>query len=202
MRLAAKLADVPIIIFTAHGFVLNEPMGFLKRLLFHAVERIGGMLSELIVAVSEADRQLAIDYRIISPDKIVAIHNGLNVPCSNGIRKTKAELGLSESHFIIGTVANFYPTKGLPFFIRAIPHVRDVFPKTSFVIVGDGQQKSGLERLTAELGLNACVLLLGQRDDVPQILPLFDVFVLPSVKEGLPYALLEAMAAARRRRIK
>ncbi len=94
-------------------------------------------------------------------------------------------------------MANFYPTKGLSFFIRAVPYVQSVFPESSFVIVGDGQLRPELERLTAELGLNRWVLFLGQRDDVPQILPLFDVFVLPSVKEGLPFALLEALGAAR-----
>jgi glycosyltransferase involved in cell wall biosynthesis len=196
-RLAAKLAGVPVIIFTAHGFVLNEPLGLLKRLLFYAVERIGGMLSDLIIAVSEADRQLAINFKIINPNRIITIHNGLDISYSTIEQKSKAVLGLQDDHRIIGTVANFYPTKGLPFFIQAIPYVRDVFPETNFVIVGDGRQRSELERLTTELGLDSCLFFLGQRDDVSQILPLFDVFVLPSVKEGLPYALLEAMAAAR-----
>ena len=196
-RLAAKLAGVPVIIFTAHGFVLNEPRGPLKRLIFYVAERIGGMLSDLIIAVSEADRQLAIGCKIISPDRIVTIRNGLDVIHSIIEQRSKAEIGLPDGYQIVGTVANFYPTKGLPFFIRAIPYVRDEFPEACFVIVGDGQQRPELERLTAELDLNSCVLFLGQRDDVPQILPLFDVFVLPSVKEGLPYALLEAMAAAK-----
>ena len=200
-RLAAKLIGVPVIIFTAHGFFLYEPFWTrTTRLFYILVERLGGIFSDVVIAVSEADKQKMIQYEVIQPNKLVVIHNGLKI---NTFAKDftsvikKNNLGLSNNSKIIGTVANFYPIKGLQFFIKAAEQVKRTFPEGEFVIAGDGQQRPELERLTAELGLDSCVLFLGQRDDVPQILPLFDVFVLPSVKEGLPYALLEAMAAAK-----
>jgi glycosyltransferase involved in cell wall biosynthesis/O-antigen ligase len=201
-RLAASLADVPIIVFTAHGFVLNEPMGILGRSLFTVIERVGGMLSGNIIAVSEADRCTAIQHGVISPDRIVTIHNGLDIeslssPNPSAIAQKRVELGLFDSHQVIGVVANFYATKGLPYFLQAAAHVREAFPEARFTLVGDGERRCDLEALASELNLDSSVLFLGQRNDVPELLPLFDVFVLPSVKEGLPFALLEAMAAAR-----
>jgi len=201
-RLVAKCAGVPVIVFTAHGFVLNEPMGILGRSLFTVIERIGGMLSDAIIAVSETDRLTAIQHRVISPDRIVTIRNGLDIesldsPHSSAIAQKRVELGLLDSHRVIGVVANFYVTKGLPYFLRATAHVKEAFPEAKFALVGDGERRRELEALTNELNLNSSVLFLGQRNDVPELLPLFDVFVLPSVKEGLPFALLEAMAAAR-----
>jgi len=201
-RLAAKCAGVPVIVFTAHGFVLNEPMGILSQFLFTVIERIGGMLSDAIIAVSEADRWTAIQHGVTSPDRIVTIHNGLDIeslgsPNSSAIAQKQMELGLPDSHRVIGAVANFYVTKGLPYFLQAAAHVREVFPEAKFALVGDGERRRELVALTNELNLDSSVLFLGQRNDVPELLPLFDVFVLSSVKEGLPFALLEAMAAAR-----
>ena len=194
-RLAAKLAGVPVIIFTAHGFFLYEPFWTKSMRFFYTlIERLGGICSDIVIAVSEADKLKMVKHKIVRPDKLVVVHNGLQV---NPVDEVPTDLGLFDGDRIVGTVANFYPIKGLQFFIRAAERVKDVFPGTKFVVVGDGLLRPELERLTAELGLDSCVLFLGQRDDVPQILPLFDVFVLPSVKEGLPYALLEAMAAAK-----
>lgn len=201
-RLAAKLTGVPVILLTAQGFVLNEPMNILGKALFIIVERVGGVVSDAIIAVSEVDRLTGIKYGVISSAKIVTIHNGLDAqpfesPSPSTIANKREEVGLSSSRKVIGIVANFYVTKGLRYFIQAAARVREVFPEARFVIVGDGERRRELEVLTAQLSLNSSVLFLGQRNDVPELLPLFDVFVLSSVKEGFPFALLEAMAAAR-----
>jgi glycosyltransferase involved in cell wall biosynthesis len=201
-RLAAKLAGVPVIVFTAHGFVLNEPMGILGRSLFTVIERIAGMLSDAIIAVSETDRLTAIQHGVVGPGRIVTICNGLDIeslgsPSPSAIAQKRAELGLPDSHQAIGVVANFYVTKGLPYFLAAAARVKAAFPEAKFALVGDGERRRELEALANELNLDSSILFLGQRNDVPELLPLFDVFVLPSVKEGLPFALLEAMAAAR-----
>jgi len=201
-RLAAKVAGVAVIIFTAHGFFLYEPFWTKTTRLFYTfVERLGGILSDVVIAVSEADRQKIIRYKVVQPNRIVIIHNGLEIDALNKAFDTtiinQNNIELSDNDTIIGMVANFYPIKGLQFFIEAAEQVKHIFPEVKFIIVGDGEQRPELEKLRSALGLNSYVLFLGQRDDVPKILPLFDVFVLPSVKEGLPYALLEAMAAAR-----
>jgi len=202
-RLAAKLAGVPIVLFTTHGFVLNEPMGWLRKLVFSIAERIAGYFTDIIIAVTEADRQTVIKYNIVQPHRIITIHNGLDTDAfKNSIMyklgQKREELGLpSDRKIIVGIVANFYPTKGLQYFIKAAKLVKKAFPETLFVIIGDGQQREELKELVDKLGLTASILFKGQRDDVAEILPLFDVFVLSSVKEGLPFALLESMAAAR-----
>jgi glycosyltransferase involved in cell wall biosynthesis len=194
-RLASRLAGVPVVIFTAHGFVLNEPLGFLKKSIFHAIEHIGGILSDLIITVSEKDRQLAISCGIMKPGKVVRIHNGLDLAWRIVNQKSKTDFGFNDNDILVGTVANFYPTKGLPFLIKAVPEIQKVFPQTRVVLVGDGKLKPELERLASKLGVSDSIIFTGQREDVSEILSVLDIFVLPSVKEGLPYALLEAMAA-------
>jgi glycosyltransferase involved in cell wall biosynthesis len=199
-RLAAKLAGVPVVLFTAHGFFLYEPFwGRAKRLLYAVLERAGGRLCDLVIAVSEADRQRMIEYEILPAEKLVVVHNGLDADaCTMEGSAARTDRSLLPFHGkIVGTVAHFYPIKGLQFVIRAAALVGQGYPETGFVIVGDGEQRLELEHLVKRLGLDSHVAFLGQRDDVSEILPLFDVFVLPSVKEGLPFALLEAMAAAR-----
>lgn len=196
-RVAAKIAGVPIIVFTAHGFVLNERLSLIWRLLFAGVEFSAGRISDVIITVSEKDRETGLKYRIAPPEKIITIYNGIDV---GDLGRTwnennkREQLGLKDSGILVGTVANLYRTKGLPYLLYAARIVADEYPDIHFIIIGDGNERAELLELSRKLKLDQTVLLLGQRNDVPEILPLLDIFVLPSIKEGLPFALLEAMA--------
>ena len=94
----------------------------------------------------------------------------------------------------VGTIANFYPTKGLEYLIGAADCF-DANDDLVFFIIGDGELRPELEKMIREKGLEKKVFLLGQIPDAYRFLPAFDVFVLPSVKEGFPWALIEAMSA-------
>lgn len=201
-RLAARLAGVPVIIFTAHGFILNEPMGLAEWLLFWAIEFIGVNAGDAIITVSEFDRRTAVQYLIL-PSSLLRIWNGIeidsfqNTPALLSIKDPKSDLGISPDDRTVGTVANFYENKGLRYFLQAAARVRRVFPKTSFIIIGDGQARPALEDLSAQLDLKNSIHFLGRQKDVLQWMPFFDVFVLSSLKEGMPFSLLEAMSTAR-----
>ena len=198
-RLAARLAGVPIVLFTAHGFFLYEPFwGPEKRFAYTLIEWLGARLSDCIIAVCEADRQKIIERNIASPDSIFVVHNGLE--CNHSAPawdSRRFEQDSSEKGKIVGTVANFYPIKGLRYFIEGAALVKQIMPEVRFAIVGDGEQRVELRTLARRLDLDPEMLFLGHRDDVLELLSLFNVFVLPSVTEGLPFALLEAMAAAK-----
>ena len=99
---------------------------------------------------------------------------------------------------IIGTIANFYPTKGLKYLIRAAKIICNLKSETYnplFVIIGDGPEYKNIESRIMNYGLNDKILLLGSISEAYKYLKAFDIFVLPSVKEGFPYAILEAMSA-------
>jgi len=198
-RLAARLAGVPIALFTAHGFFLYEPFWRAEeRFMYVFIEWLGAKLSDCIIAVCEADRQKMLQHNIASPDNIFVVHNGLEfshlAPARNSRR---LEQDSKEEGKLVGTVANFYPIKGLRYFIEGAALVKQVMPEVRFAIVGDGEQRVELRNLARQLDLDPEILFLGHRDNVPELLSFFNVFVLSSVAEGLPFALLEAMAAAR-----
>lgn len=201
-RVAARLAGVPVIIFTAHGFILNEPMGLAEWLLFWAIEFTGASVGDAIITVSEFDRRTALHY-LIFPSSILTIWNGIeidsfqNTPTLSSVKTPKSSLGLPLHDRTVGTVANFYENKGLQYFVQAAARVRRVFPEANFIIIGDGRERPALENLSAQLDLKNSIHFLGRQNDVLQWMPFFDVFVLSSLKEGMPFSLLEAMSTAR-----
>ena len=96
---------------------------------------------------------------------------------------------------LIGAVARLTHEKGIDRLIRAAPTVVAKCPEVRFVIVGDGPERPLLEAEAGRLGVDAHFHFAGHRADVGELLPAFDLFVLPSLREGLPFAVLEAMSA-------
>lgn len=188
---AASDRKIPWLI-TNHGKRLGVMLSFYNRLNIFFMKK-----ADKIVAVSQslADEMIR---QGISSAKIDVIDNGINLDrIANkrmGIEARKG-FGLNGTHKIFGTVASLTLEKGHVYLLEAARHVIDKYPECRFVIVGDGPQRQSLEETTAHLGLNGKVTFTGSRSDIPEILSLLDVFVLPSLKEGLPMALLEAMAA-------
>src|SRR5437660_7663496 len=106
----------------------------------------------------------------------------------------RKELGLPPDGEIVGTVSRLVPIKGLEWLLQAAPQVLAQFPQACFVIIGDGPLLGELRQLTSKLGIGLRVVFLGAREDVPECLAALDLFVLPSLNEGMGRVLLEAMA--------
>jgi glycosyltransferase involved in cell wall biosynthesis len=135
-----------------------------------------------------------------SPDKVVTIYNGIDVKAFMDSDLTREEaqtqLGLSDRDaFVYGTVGRLAETKGQEVLLKAFARVCEKYPKSWLIITGKGRLDSELRGLSAELNIDERVVFLGYRTDIPEVLKALDVFVLPSIAEGLPGALLEAMAA-------
>ncbi|MCC6790806.1 MAG: glycosyltransferase family 4 protein [Thermomicrobiales bacterium] len=200
-RLAARIAGTKTIFFTVHGLVLNEPMPKPMFACYWLMEWIGARCTTRLFAVSEADRAALVRYRIASDSRIAVIHNGIAPSAGSSAldaeakRNARMNLGIDEQASVIGTVANFYRTKALDLLIESAPALIARHPDLYVCIVGDGPERRRLELRIAALGLEDRILRPGMRDDARSLLPAFDVFVLPSRKEGLPLALLEAMDA-------
>jgi len=135
------------------------------------------------------------------PGNLTRIYNGINSSRFNAPRKDwlRGELGFPNQTKLIGMVANVRQTKGHDFFIRAARRVADIHPQTRFLAVGDVDESlgQGLRRLVEQLDLGDRFFFLGFRHDIPDILGDLDVFVLPSISEGFPLVVLEAMAAGK-----
>jgi L-malate glycosyltransferase len=133
---------------------------------------------------------------------IAHISNGIDVSsvhASVAAEVKRKELGIPDNAVVVGTVCRLTPIKGIEYLIKAVKHLQQngALGQLRLVLVGDGPSRPLLEELTAELGLKHEVLFLGTRDDVYDLINVFDVYALPSLHEGIPMALLEAMTLGR-----
>jgi len=166
-----------------------------RRLAYRWVSRHATMVS-----VSEDLKRFIVQNVGIDSTRITVIYNGVDVPLAQdpaNIETCRREMNLPEIDRVIGVVGNLYPVKGHKYLIDAIPAVLEKYPNTSFVFAGRGQLESDLKQQVNRLGLDKRVHFLGLRQDIPRILALLDVFVLPSLSEGLSMAILEAMMAGK-----
>jgi len=199
-RIAARLAGVPVIVHTVHGFAFHEFTGSVRTIVYTYLERFAAQFCDLLICVNNEDRRTAIERGIVEPAKIVTILNGIDLAPFTGETATDAlrkELGIPEQATIVGTVGRLAPQKGFADLVAAVPEILCEQPDTWFVFAGNGPQREELEGQAEALGISERCRFLGFRHDIPRLLACYDIFVLPSLWEGLSITLLEAMAASK-----
>jgi glycosyltransferase involved in cell wall biosynthesis/phosphatidylglycerophosphate synthase len=189
-RVAARLAGVPLIIHTVHGFHLREGMPRPLRTLYLAIERFCGRFTDVLLTQSREDLERARRHRIGPPGRRLLIGNGIDLQRyrPRPIRRTKGE------PVTITCVARLEPVKNHRMLFEAVTILRRRRVDFRVWIVGDGPLRRRYERLCRYLGIDDVVEFRGHRDDIPEVLADSDILVLTSLKEGVPRAVLEAMA--------
>jgi glycosyltransferase involved in cell wall biosynthesis len=164
-------------------------------------ERLLSLAATQLVAVSNAQREAIVSHHRVSQGRIITVPNGvaenpvIDVP---GVReRSRATFGFSPNDVVIGCVAVLSEQKGITYLLRAIPELLRGRPNLKVLIVGGGPLEASLRAEAAALELGSVVTFTGWRRDIPEILSALDVFVMPSLWEAMPLALLEAMAARR-----
>ncbi len=203
--LAGKLAKVPRVVYVAHGWVFNEQLPAWKKRFYIWIEKTSSSWKDVIVCLFPDDEKLARDLRFKPREKIVTIPNGIDVEKFEqqllDRDSAHATLNDRDSRFeirdsmVVGTIANAYPPKNLIWYLDVCRLAHEQKPDIKFVIIGDGPQMDELRRKHAGLKQDDYILLAGRRLDAPQLYRAFDLFVLPSTKEGMSITLLEAMAS-------
>jgi len=194
------------IIYRIGGWSFNDPWPTWKKKMFILAEKITAKFKDIIVVNNKSDYEQTVKLKIKPKKELKLIHNGIDALKIDFLPKDEARLKLSkksakifQADFIIGSVANFYPTKGLEHLIEAARILKFNygldFEKIKFLIIGDGQERRGLETKIKDYNLEKEVTLLGQIPEAYKYMKAFDAFILPSVKEGFPWTILEAMAA-------
>jgi glycosyltransferase involved in cell wall biosynthesis len=199
-RLAAWLARVPVIIHTMHEPPHNAAGGRLTRLLYIGLERLAAHFADHVVTVSRANEREILRQRLVAPQKLSVIREGLDLalyPPAADPRAAVRALGIPDHAPVVGTVGRLEPAKGHTWLIRAVPRILAETPEARFVIVGGGYLRPALQAEIDALGVAERVFLTGYREDMLELMQGFDVFALPSLWEGLGIVLLEAMAYAR-----
>jgi glycosyltransferase involved in cell wall biosynthesis len=194
-RIAARRVRVPAVVHSFHGFPFHEFQSALTRRALIAIERRLGRLTDYFLTDGTMTAAEAIRLRLAPPDRIRAIASPIDdiPPLSEQERQhARHALGIPAGAPLIGTVARLGSQKAPKDMVEAIDALerRDVH----MAWIGDGELRSKVQRLIDRKGLSSRFLLLGERSDVPKLLPAFDVFAMSSRYEGLPCAVVEAMS--------
>lgn len=198
-RLAARLAGVPHIVHHVHGFAFHQFTNPAVLRVYALLERLAGRCADLLITVGEQHRQTAIELGIKRADAIRTVLNGIDIDKFRGIARAEARrsFGFADGDLIIGSAGRLAPQKGFLYAIRAMKTVAERFPQARLVIAGEGPLEAELRAEAEALGVTENVVFLGFRRDVAAFLAAMDIFVHPSLWEGLSISLMEAMAAER-----
>lgn len=190
--IGALLSGVKSIIHTDHARDFPDK----KRYMF--AEWVMSHFAYKVVGVSDHTSYNLNKYERIPTRKITTITNGIDESIYNvniNIENKKRELGIKEKGFVIGLGARLSEQKGITYLLKAMPAIIEEFSDITLVIAGIGECERELKREVNDLGIATNTMFIGARLDMQEVLKVYDLYVLPSLYEGLPMVLLEAMAA-------
>jgi glycosyltransferase involved in cell wall biosynthesis len=200
-RAAARLCRVPVIVHTFHGNVFKGYFSPSKTQLFVRIERTLARSTDRIIVLGEAQKKEILALGIGKEEQFRVIPLGLDLEPFLHVEKfqgeLRRELGVGQETPLIGIVARLVPIKAIDVFLRAAKQVLTARPDALFVIAGDGEERAALEALARELQVEKSVRFLGFRSDLARLNADFSCVVLCSHNEGLPVAVIEALASAR-----
>ena len=199
-RYAAWRAGVPCVVYTAHGFYFHENMAWPKRNLIIALEWLAGRVTDVLLTQSEEDAQTARRLKLTRARVVAAIGNGVDTtrfsPGDDAVRRRlRSELETPEDAVVIMMTGRLVAEKGYPELFRAMAGVDAHLWVAGDRLASDHADAidDALDQVSADPLLAPRVHLLGQRDDVPDLLRAADIFTLPSHREGMPRSIIEAM---------
>lgn len=196
-RWAAKLAGVPIIFHTYHGFGFNDFQSPAVKNFYVWLERMTAKVTTKTVVVSHATAATAEKNRIVKKNDWVLCRDAISVEefLKPGPRRTKLqEWNVPQDKVVVGMVACFKPQKSPVDFVDVAARVLKMTDAAHFVMAGDGELRPAIESRIRELGIEGKITLLGWQTDMPDLYRNLDVLVLTSLWEGLPCVFSEAMA--------
>jgi len=199
-RVAARIARVPCVVHTAHGWGFHPGQRGAVRRTYERVERAAADLAHALVVVTPLDREKALELGIGRPAQYEVIRSGIDVARfaspTRSREETRRALGIPAGSVVVGSVMRLALQKAPDLLVEAFAPLAREHPELRLLLVGDGPLRTALETRVSALGLEGQVVLPGLRRDVPELLAAMDVFALSSRWEGLPRVLPQAMAAS------
>ena len=186
-------------VHTIHGIHYLNSNRFFRRNFSKSVEQYLVQYTDKTICVTRSDFITAVDNKITDEFKTVVIYNGININRFSGLEKKNLlllnSLGLTEKNFVIGNISRFDEQKNQKLIIQAAYFLTKKYPEMRFLLVGGGEYLKKTMEYARTANLGKYVIFTGERTDLENLYSVFDVFVLPSFWEGLPYVLLEAMSS-------
>ena len=198
-RIAARLAGVPKVVHFSHGHNFYGYFGPLGSRLVIMLERFMARFTDKFIVLTELEKNDMSVYKVAQPAKVVVINSGLELNKYRNVNINKAgkkkELQLEENELVVGMISRLEPIKGPQYLVEAAKSVIANMSGIKFLIVGEGSLKAKLAGRCRELGMADKFVFTGWREDIPEILSLLDILVLPSLNEAVGRVLIEAGAA-------
>ncbi|MBO4878547.1 MAG: glycosyltransferase family 4 protein [Ruminococcus sp.] len=192
-----RIADLGIknyCIYNAHGWAFNMKCGKKKQFIYAAIEKLLAPFCDKIIAISEFEKQSALNHKICSKDKIKVIYNGVTSSCDNSHDSSLAGI-VPDDAYVVGFVGRISKQKAPDVFIKSAAIIKKKIKNAFFIIVGDGEDREKLESLISNLGLSGSVLITGWIDNPEIYIKRFDIAMLLSRWEGFGLVLPEYMLA-------
>jgi glycosyltransferase involved in cell wall biosynthesis len=197
-RWAAHLAGIPAIVHTPHGHVFWGYFNKWQTKTYIFLERLTATITDRIITLTRQEKKDHLRYHVANENKFTVIHSGVDLKRFSNVQANGAEikhkLGIPERTFVVGTVGRLTAIKGHKYLIEAAQKILLTRPAMTFIFLGDGELMNDLKAQAASSGIYDKVKFLGWREDVAEVISTFDLFVLPSLNEGMGKALVEAMA--------
>ena len=191
--IAARMLFKPLI-HGEHGFDYDENSGNIANT---KKERFICRIANQITCVSVSLKKIVCENLRVKPSKVIIIPNGVDFERFSNIKNSatiKKDLKIDTDSIVIGSVGRLHHQKNYELLIRSFANLKELY-NISMVLVGDGPERKRLHNLASELGVSNRIKFVGERDDIPFLLNLMDIFVLPSFLEGMSNTILEAMCA-------
>ena len=203
-QLAARLAGVPIVVDTFRGIYYRQEMHPVWRRLFVLMARLAARCADSVLSQSREQMEMALREGICPPAKLRYLGNGIDVQRFDrraldpqAVDRARQELALPAGAAVVGFVGRLVAEKGVPELLQAAPTVLKQVPDTRFLFIGplDHDKPDALPPdIAARLSVKEASVFAGERDDMPALYALMDLFVLPSRRESFPRAPMEASA--------
>ena len=197
-RLAAKMAGVPIILHTVHGWSFHDRMSGLRKQVFIQLEKWFARITDKLIVVTKRDIAKGLKAGIGKEAQYHLIRSAIPLdqydPTKYNRYDVRNELGIPADAPVVGNVGRLSPQKNPLDWVRVAALISEEQPSCWFLLVGDGPMREEVENLCQSLGIQDRIILTGIRRDVPRLLSVMDVFLLTSLWEGLPRVIPQAMS--------
>jgi len=200
VMLAARIAGIKKKICHSHNTSDVGANLIWRKTYFSIMKKLIKMYADQLLACGEDAGRYLFGKNVLKSGKVIILRNAIDMGPYKSLELTKRDmfrhkLGISQNTLVLGYVARFSYQKNHIFFVKLLKVIKSVREDVRLILVGDGELRSYIERRFAENGLSRDVMFLGVRSDIAQLMSTFDVFILPSLYEGLPVVLIEAQAA-------
>lgn len=197
-RIAAIFYGKSAIVHTLHGHNLYGYFGPVLSKVIVLIERYLAYSTDKIICLTELEKKDLLKYRIGNADKVVVIYQGLELDRYLNVNadkiKLRKDLNIKVEENVVSVIGRLEPVKGVKYFIKVAVDLAEKFPNIRFLMVGEGSLHKSLEKQVEDLGLKDKFIFTGWREDIPEILSIVDILVLPSLNEAVGMVLIEAQA--------